>query len=158
MRRRIRRQSMGVRMGPYSTIEIYHLNVDRLGYGGMSLGQNVLTIRGPSLVLNRIHNTGLRLWYLKDLGDNFQLETQSEMYFGRYIYVLARTKNTMIISYKSPTPLTLYLETLLKKYMRCFFRNEFRSETSTEIWMAHMVKGQIVPLQTEIEEVFTDDE
>lgn len=124
----------------------------------MSLGQNVLTIRGPSRVLNLIHNTGLQLSRPKDLGNYFQLETQSEMYFGRYIYVLARTKNSLVISYKSPNPLTLYLETLLKKYRGCFFRNEFRTGTSTEIWMAHMVKGQIVPLQTEIEEVFTEEE
>ena len=124
----------------------------------MSIGQNILTIRGPSQVLNLIHNTGLRLSHPKDIGEHFQLDTQSEMYFGRYIYLLARTKNTMVISYKSPTPLTLYLETLLKKYKTCFFKNEFRLGTSTEIWMAHIVNGQVVPLQTEIEEVFTDGE
>ena len=109
-------------------------------------------------MLNLIHNTGLRLLHPKDIGEHFQLDTQSEMYFGRYIYVVARTKNTMVITYKSPMPLTLYLETLLKKYNTCFFKNEFSLGTSTEIWMAHMVKGQVVPLQTEIEEVFTDGE
>ena len=107
-------------------------------------------------MLNRIHNTGARIYW--DTSDSSIMYTYNEMYFGRYIYVLERTKNRMTISYKSPTLLTQYLEHMASKYRGCSFRNEFRTDTKTEIWLARFRNGQVVPLQMEPEEVFTDDE
>lgn len=122
----------------------------------MTIGLNVLTIKGPSLVLNRIHNTGAQIYW--DTSHNSIMYTYNEMYFGKYIYVLERTKNQMTISYKSPTLLMQYLEQMAYKYRRCSFRNEFRNGNTTEIWMARFRNGQVVPLQMEPEEVFTDED
>ena len=120
----------------------------------MPIGVNVLTIKGPHILLNRIHNTGAKIYW----DTSGTLYTYSEMYFGSYIYVLERTKNRMTISYKSPKLLTVYLEQMATKYKGCSFRNEFRNGSITEIWMARFRNGQVVPLQIEPEEVFTDEE
>ena len=107
-------------------------------------------------MLNRIHNTGARIYW--DTPNSSIMYTYNEMYFGRYIYVLERTKNRMTISYKSPILLTQYLEQMATKYKGCSFRNEFRNDSITEIWLARFQNGQIVPLLMEPEEVFTDEE
>lgn len=118
----------------------------------MKLGQNILTIRGPVNILNRIHDTGLCLSHPKDISGNHILLTYSGMYFGPYIYVLGRTPTCLTVGYKSPGGiLKLYLETLVFKYKYCFFKNEYRDTNKIDTWMGRMVNGRVVEQITEPE-------
>jgi len=120
----------------------------------MLLGQNILTIRGPSKILDRIHDSGLRLYYPRDISNNFWLTSQSDMYFGSYIYVLGRTPTCLTVGYKSPGGiLKLYLETLVFKYKYCFFKNEYQDTNKIDTWMGRMVNGRVAEQMTEPEEM-----
>jgi hypothetical protein len=120
----------------------------------MRLGQNILTIKGPSQILNRIHDTGLALHRTNDISGNLWLSTYSEMYFGSYIYVLGRTPTCLTVQYKSPGGiLKPYLETLIRKYRHCFFKNEYRDPSKIDTWMGRFVHGKVVEQMTEPEDM-----
>ena len=120
----------------------------------MALGQNILTIRGPSPILDRIHDTGLMLSNRNDISGNFLLTTHSEMYFGSYIYVLGRTPTCLTVQYKSPGGiLKPYLETLVRKYRHCFWKNEYRDPSKIDTWMGRFVNGRVVEQMTEPEDM-----
>jgi hypothetical protein len=120
----------------------------------MPLGKNILTIRGPSQILDRIHDTGLALHHRNDISGNIWLSTYSEMYFGPYIYVLARTPTCLIVSYRSPNGiLKSYLEALAYKYRHCFWKNEYSDPSKIDTWMGRMANGRIVEQITEPEDM-----
>ena len=120
----------------------------------MVLGQNILTIRGPRWILDLIHDTGLALHRTNDISGNLLLSTYSEMYFGPYIYVLGRTSNCLTVQYKSPGGiLKPYLETLVRKYKYCFFKNEYRDPSKIDTWMGRFVHGKVVEQITEPEDM-----
>ena len=118
----------------------------------MPLGTNILTIKGPEYILNRIHDTGLALHRTNDISGNLWLSTYSEMYFGPYIYVLCRTSNCLTVSYKSPGGiLKPYLEALAYKYRHCFWKNEYTDPSKIDTWMGRMANGRVVEQMTEPE-------
>jgi hypothetical protein len=120
----------------------------------MVLGQNILTIRGPRRILDLIHDTGLALHRTNDISGNLLLSTYGEMYFGPYIYVLGRTPTCLIVQYKSPGGiLKLYLETLVRKYRVCFWKNEYRDPSKIDTWMGRFVNGRVVEQMTEPEDM-----
>jgi len=121
------------------------------------MGINTLTIRGPKEFIKIIHNTGATLPdYGKDISSAI-IETYSYMYFGQCIKVLEKTKNCLIISYKSEGMIVNYLEALLLEYRECFFKNEYRDGDKVETWMARVIGGKVKPVTEDLVD-FMDNE
>jgi hypothetical protein len=106
-------------------------------------------------MLNWIEYSGARL---VDYGKNdclsASIETQGLMYFGDIIGVLERSANSLTITYKSRDGIFKdYLEALLMRYRKCFFKNVYKEDERTDCWMARVVKGKVEVVAEDMEDL-----
>ena len=115
----------------------------------MNYGTNILTVWGPYKDLYRLSQTGFNAQPYSDISGWVYINTWSEMYFGQYIKVLGHTENSLTISYTGyQGTLVPYLEALLRRYKKCFFKNQYTDPTKTEIWMGRIKNGKVAVLTT----------
>jgi len=116
----------------------------------MNYGKNIVTVYGPRHLLNHMHNRGFQVNATPDISGYIYVNTWSEMYFGKNIYVLNRTENSITISYKGYNGTFIpYLETLLLYYKKCFLKNQYTDNTKSETWMGRIKNGKVEVLTTE---------
>ena len=116
----------------------------------MNYGKNIVTVYGPRHLLNHMHNRGFQVRGHPDVSGYIYVDSWSEMYFGKNIYVLESTENSMTISYRSYEGTFIpYLETLLLYYKKCFLKNQYTDATKSETWMGRIKNGKVEVLTTE---------
>ena len=103
-----------------------------------SQGQNILTVRGPKVILDEIEESGAFL----NSSDKYK-----HMFGPNNCKTIERTNNCLIMAYPySEVNMNEYLHSLLKQYKQCWMKNEYENDKGgAGIWIGQYKEKKEVP-------------